>query len=537
MIDNNSFCSIGQTARRGARLGAALVAAWLALLLTATAGCDQTNKTSVIAVKPAAPVAAPAPQAVEEPNTPNDYWEAVFLQGSKVGFGHTTITPIVEAGEPVHRIEAYTRFTVKRAHQPTTQEITTTSFETPAGKLLRYHSVMLQGSEPIITVGVVEKDKLIVKTTTAGKTAELTAPWSHDLGGLLAVRQSLQREPMKPGEKRTVRGLVLPFNQVAAVELVAGAYEMVPLLNQSQELLKISSKLILPENREFSGAIFTDRQGLVHKEIGDAMKQEVFRTTKALALSEDKPATFDLVLDNTVRVNRQLLKPHASKKIRYLVQLASGDPSQVFVNDATQEVKMIDPHTAQITVQRALGQPPKPADMHNPPPTADDRGPNNLVQSDHAQVVKHAQAIAQDEADPVKLAAALESYVHRSIRVKGFSKAFATAAEVAETLEGDCTEHAVFLAALARARGMPSRVVIGLVYVPDDQGFNYHMWNELWLGDRWAPYDATLGKNGIGAAHLKLAVTSLKDSTAYNSFLPVAQVMGQLKLEIQEVEN
>ena len=41
----------------------------------------------------------------------------------------------------------------------------------------------------------------------------------------------------------------------------------------------------------------------------------------------------------------------------------------------------------------------------------------------------------------------------------------ATAAEVARSREGDCTEHAVLLAALARARGIPARVAMGLVYV------------------------------------------------------------------------
>ena len=111
-----------------------------------------------------------------------------------------------------------------------------------------------------------------------------------------------------------------------------------------------------------------------------------------------------------------------------------------------------------------------------------------------------------------------------------------TAAEVAEFREGDCTEHAVLLAALARARGIPARVAIGLVYQAPTQSFAYHMWNELWIGDRWLPLDATLGRGGIGAGHLKLTDSSLAGATAYSSFLPVGQVIGQLKIEVLEAE-
>ena len=65
--------------------------------------------------------------------------------------------------------------------------------------------------------------------------------------------------------------------------------------------------------------------------------------------------------------------------------------------------------------------------------------------------------------------------------------------EVARSLEGDCTEHAVLLAALCRARKIPARVAFGLVYYPPQKGFAYHMWNEVWIADRWIPLDATLG--------------------------------------------
>jgi hypothetical protein len=107
---------------------------------------------------------------------------------------------------------------------------------------------------------------------------------------------------------------------------------------------------------------------------------------------------------------------------------------------------------------------------------------------------------------------------------------------VAESREGDCTEHAVLLAALLRALELPARVSIGLVYAPSEQGFAFHLWTEVYLNGRWLPLDGTLGRGGIGAAHLKLADSSLAGDNAYASFLPVAQVLGRLKIEVLDID-
>ena len=132
-----------------------------------------------------------------------------------------------------------------------------------------------------------------------------------------------------------------------------------------------------------------------------------------------------------------------------------------------------------------------PVALRNPPPAPihlrqrrlpndDDRRPNNLIQSDDPTIVSMAKSVAPDETDPMKLGIALEQFVRHTIKLKDFSQAFATAAEVARNPEGDCTEHSVLLAALARARGIPARVAIGLVYQDGKQSFAYHMWNEFW---------------------------------------------------------
>ena len=107
----------------------------------------------------------------------------------------------------------------------------------------------------------------------------------------------------------------------------------------------------------------------------------------------------------------------------------------------------------------------------------------------------------------------MEKYVRDKLEKKNFSTALASAAEVAEKLEGDCTEHAVLLAAMLRAKQIPSRVAVGIVYVELNKqpSFGGHMWTEAWLDDKWVPLDATLGRGGTHAGHIKLGDSSFAD--------------------------
>ena len=60
------------------------------------------------------------------------------------------------------------------------------------------------------------------------------------------------------------------------------------------------------------------------------------------------------MLDTTVPVNRPLNNPHATRRIRYRVQLKTNDPAQVFGKSTAQEMTSLDSRTAEIVVQ-AIG--------------------------------------------------------------------------------------------------------------------------------------------------------------------------------------
>ena len=86
---------------------------------------------------------------------------------------------------------------------------------------------------------------------------------------------------------------------------------------------------------------------------------------------------------------------------------------------------------------------------------------------------------------------------------------YATALEAYHSRQGDCTEHALLLATLGRAAGIPTRIVIGIVY--DNERFMGrrfvfapHAWVQAWVGDHWASYDSGMGK--FSAGHIALGL-------------------------------
>jgi transglutaminase-like putative cysteine protease len=281
--------------------------------------------------------------------------------------------------------------------------------------------------------------------------------------------------------------------------------------------------------------IWTDRKGQTQKTLLTAQGWESYRTTRDVALTPSSPGRFDLGNATLVRVQRQIDNPHQTQRIVYRVKLKGRNPADVFASGGTQQVTKIDDETAEIEV-RSVRDPRIDAEPGTEPVGDQDRQPNNLIQSDDPRIMEMARDVLPEEKDPWKVALALERWVEQKVRVTQFSQALATASDVAQSLEGDCTEHAVLLAALCRARQIPARVALGLVYYRQAGGFAYHMWTEVWVHGHWLPLDGTLGQGGIGAAHLKVSSGNLEGVAAYTALLPVLELLGKLQLEIVTVE-
>ena len=473
-----------------------------------------------------------------------DAWDVVQIKGQRVGYTRTTLRLVVESGQPVAKLRQVTKFSLQRFGQETAMEMDYSDTETPDGVLIDFKLAIKQGTNPMQTTGKVVGNRLELQIESQAQKQSHSVAWPAGAGGLLGAELSIRAKPLTPGEQRTVEYLNMD-NQTCTAEMAAQKEEPVELLGGTFRLLRIDMVERMAPNAQgqrlaIQGTVWTNSAGEVLKTWLKPMSMETLRVTREVALAKTPLAKLDLEEATLVRVDRAIPQAHDRKQVRYRVRLEDGDPVAAFPASLSQTVKPIDAHTAEVTVQairpisaeNASIKPAVPTDT----PTEADRKPNNFIQSDDPRIVAQAKEVAGDKTDPWKIAVALEAFVNRAVTTKDFSQALATASEVAQNREGDCKGHAVYLAALARARGIPARVAIGLVYMPRSRSFGYHMWTEVYVRGRWIGLDGTLAKGGIGGGHLQLTHSPLAGAAAYNSFLPVMQVVEQLKVEVLDWE-
>jgi hypothetical protein len=151
---------------------------------------------------------------------------------------------------------------------------------------------------------------------------------------------------------------------------------------------------------------------------------------------------------------------------------------------------------------------------------------NAWVRSEDAEVRRiAAKAGTADRPIPARMAR-LESQVRLHMRRDADYVGYADASEALRTGRGDCTEFAVLLAALARAQGIPARVVVGMAYSSRFTGnrdsFNPHAWVQVYDGTRWSSYDAAL--EGFDSAHVALGVGTGEPTELFDAFLQLRQL-------------
>jgi hypothetical protein len=212
---------------------------------------------------------------------------------------------------------------------------------------------------------------------------------------------------------------------------------------------------------------------------------------------------FDLMAKLVVQSPYRVPKSAFPGPIRYVLSRVDGTPARL---PATGEQSVVtDDARTIVTICNTCGLPEEL--------TESDRKrylqPNAWVQSDAADIRQFARRHGAGRT-PLEIMSRLVDAVRFHMTGPVDYLGYASAAEALRTRSGDCTEYAVFLAALARARNIPARVAYGLVYADRFSGkkdvFSPHAWVQAWTGTRWESFDAGIGE--FDATHLALSIGS-----------------------------
>ena len=131
----------------------------------------------------------------------------------------------------------------------------------------------------------------------------------------------------------------------------------------------------------------------------------------------------------------------------------------------------------------------------------------------------------------------LLKYVYEHIDDKTYSRTFDYASRIAESGAGDCTEHAVLLAALARASGYYARVVIGTLLLDTEsepQAFG-HAWTEIHDGSDWQIRDATLPADDSAIRNISYLPLAVLDDEGPGYSIALIRSVSMMPSRISEL--
>jgi hypothetical protein len=214
--------------------------------------------------------------------------------------------------------------------------------------------------------------------------------------------------------------------------------------------------------------------------------------------AESPNQSADIMTQTLVAAPRALPRPERLRELEYRIDVTAADAAAL-------------PSIAEQRATRTGGGWTVRVDPDGPSPdvaapTAADRGATRWLEADAADVVAVAKKEAGDGNARARMLK-LEAWVRGYIGDKNLDVGYASALETLRSKEGDCTEHALLLAALGRAAGIPTRVVNGLAYadafVGRDHVFVPHAWVMAWTGESWESFDAALA--GFDAGHVALS--------------------------------
>jgi len=452
----------------------------------------------------AADVAVPTGPAPGQAPPASTQYYTVMLSGKKIG--HAVSRFNVVKGRAVSDMDLV--LVLRRGQLALEVKVAERAGETLDGKPLNFvHDVKTSMMGQTVAGRIDKAGTLHVTTTAAGGKRTKKIPWPK--GAILDYGRHLVTlaRGLKAGTTYTIRSFDPDALAARDMKVTVGRRGKVDLLGRTVMLTEVRSEVSVG-SASMTVTEYVDADGRALKTVMSLMGMtlELIACGKRVALADnDALNMFDRVLlASPVAMDKLLGKPGVS----YVIAPTEAGAKLVFPATDNQEVTSLPGGRVRVTVApvaipNSAAMPYRGADARAVAALKRSR----FVQSDNARVAALAAKAVGRTTNAAEAARKIASFVNRYIAKKNLSVGYATAAEVAETRQGDCTEHAVLAAAMCRAVGIPARVVTGMAYVGRFAGrrnvFGPHAWNEVYLGGKWIGLDATLGR--FDAGHIALA--------------------------------
>jgi hypothetical protein len=472
----------------------AVVAVWLGLLFAL-----------VRRQEPAEGRGSPLPAATPSVSTADDTWMGVYMRGEKVGYSHSRMIPTADG----YRLVETSVLRLSVLNEVQTVRIAIDASTAPDFAVQSFAFTLDSGLGPLAVHGTVADAALHLRIGDGADASEQSIPLSEPLYLPTSARARLTGDALAPGRSVTLSVFDPSAMQHQPLEMHVLAREPLSLDGTTVDAWKVRERF-----RGTETLVWLDADGHTLREEGP-MDMVVQREDANHAVAAGWGAdAFDLMGAIAVPVRVPIHDPRHSTR---LIARVDGTGDLQVPNDARQSLRdgilhiELEPATSTYPLPYRDGE--WQADLQATP----------FLQVDHPRIRAMATAILAGETDSRRAAERLRDWVYQELDKRPVAS-IPNAVQVLETRAGDCNEHAVLFAALARAAGLPARVEAGVVYA--NGAFLYHAWDAVWLGAGWVTVDPTFDQMPADATHVKLVEGGPETHSA------LLAVIGKLSIDV-----
>lgn len=440
------------------------------------------------------------------------HWYDIYAGAKKIGFANTTIEKVGE--EIILRHEREMKVTKNGKDTVLFDKLRCLNDLSFSIKSFEYTShfkdekgIKLTGevdaAEVIFFLESAEKRKTH-KTPTKGR--EFYLP-------ITFISALVQKNPV-PDSVYTVP--VLDFNTLSIKDMKVFLEEIRPI--------KIGINIRSLYKFRAGGAVWwSNEKGIIVKEESPA-GMTLYSQIETIAKDPSDRALFDYTVVPFFKSNRILPNAESLKMLKVRLKGFHLDP-ELYGNSLVRLEKdtlTINKEDAEEMKKRSYSLPYKDAALSNYLKA------DEWILSEDKNVKGNAHNMAVIEKhDAFRMTRYLNSELYFSIPA---APAFVlmNSADLFKTRFGDHLGRTVMFASFARAAGVPTRLIGGLVY--RDGYFYFHTWPEAWF-DKWVPVDPTLAQFPADVTHIPLKEGTLKDITS------IVDDLKNMEIEILEVEK
>lgn len=534
-----------------------------------------------------------AAQGQTETIPSQEHWYVVELDGQRCGYMHTTIEPL---GDEVHT-RTNMSMRIRRGKVELTIGIEQHQRETRDGRPLAFRNVLNLGREPMVIEGEIRQGRLRLVQDQFGVRHESEHPFDPEAKFAWGLYLEQKDRGLAPGTRFTVKSYDPSIRVDGGFDVLFEIHDKETVLlpgGVKRTLTKVCSTIQLQTPITSFAWVDDDAETLVMDFNMGGFALRVLSATKDEALQGGEAP--ELFINTFVPADRDI--PQEAQAVTYRLRLphdgegakgaglrsdgsdgtrgrdgdagdsrssnggapddsgpatrrraasSSGNSLKLpdLPNTAMQTVRRLNDYEAEVTIRRldwdALRR--VRTALTSDESIAPYLRASSMLDTNDKRIKRHARKAVRRCTTPAEKADALRKYVTDYVKDKGLDVGFATASEVVRSRSGDCSEHAVLLAAMARSAGLPARGVSGIVRIPpgplspeDKTLFGYHMWTQVYFGGRWVDIDAAMRQTDCDATHIALAVLPLNDEGLIDSMLPLLPLLGRLEIEVVKIE-